>query len=220
MIKKSVRVSPDNTIFEIKASLKLSGCPLAISIGSGKVLYVLLNSNHIVAIDADSMTILKDIEPKDFEGTALSFASATNEVWVGDKKGLIHILDGADLSQKALIEKKHNHTVTVMTSSKDGKLVASGDSYRYIYVFNTETKEEVGCFAYHIAKIIGLDFNSSGTSLLTACLDRSVGIANLADKTNRVVPKPNEKELTAAVFNDEDGFYTAGNDCSIRLWRK
>lgn len=165
MIKKSVRVSPDNTIFEIKASLKLSGCPLAISIGSGKVLYVLLNSNHIVAIDADSMTILKDIEPKDFEGTALSFASATNEVWVGDKKGFIHILNGADLSQKALIEKKHNHnpTVTVMTSSKDGKLVASGDSYHYIYVFNTETKEEVGFFDYHIAKIIGLDFNSSGT---------------------------------------------------------
>lgn len=150
----------------------------------------------------------------------MSYSALLDELWVGDKKGLIHILNAEDLTQKALIEKKHNHAISVMTSSKDGKLIASGDGYRYIYVFNAETKEEVGCFPYHAAKIIGLDFNKSSTHLLTVGLDLTVGVANLADKTKKVIHRPNEKELTAAVFDEEDRFFTAGYDCSIRLWSK
>jgi hypothetical protein len=65
-------------------------------------------------------------------------------VCVGDKKGLLHILDRNDLSQKSIIEKKHHHAVSVVKSSIDGILVATGDAYRYIYVFDAETKQEVG----------------------------------------------------------------------------
>lgn len=179
--------------FQIKNSLKLTGAPLSVSIGNDKVLYVLQNNNRIAAIDADSLTLRKEFELKDYEGTALSYSSALNEVWVGDKKGLLHILDGEDFTQKGLIEKKHNHAISVMTVSKDGKLIASGDGYRYIYVFNTETKEETGCFAYHQSKILGLDFNQSSTHLLTTGLDLTVGVANLADKTKKLVLRANEK---------------------------
>jgi hypothetical protein len=90
-------------------------------------------------------------------------SQVNNELWVGDKKGLTHILSTGDFSEKAVIEKKHNHQVNVMKTSRDGKHVASGDTYRYIYVFNAETKEEVGCFTYHTAKIIHLDFNKDST---------------------------------------------------------
>jgi WD40 repeat protein len=163
---------------------------------------------------------VQEVDFKDFEATAVS-ASGSGEVWVGDKKGLIHIYGAENLTQqKALIEKKHNHGISVMANSQDGKLIASGDSYRYIYVFNTETKEEVGCFPYHTSKVIGLNFNRAGTLLLTVGLDLTVGVANLADKTKKVVHRPNEKELTAAVFDNEDRFFTAGYDCSIRLWSR
>ena len=162
--------------------------------------------------------MVKEIEVKDFEATSLTFSF--DEVWVGDKKGIIHILDPNEFTQKSLIEKKHNHAVSVMAASSDGKFVASGDTYRYIYVFNSETKEEVGCFPYHTSRIIGLDFNKSSSLLLTVGLDLTVGIANLADKTKKVIHRPNEKELTAAVFDDSDKFFTAGYDCSIRLWSK
>lgn len=94
---------------------------------------------------------------KDYE--ALSLTQVNDEVWVGDKKGIIHVLNCGDLSQKATIEKKHNHSVTILRTSKDGRFVASGDSYRYIYVFNAETKEETHCFTYHTARILSLDFN-------------------------------------------------------------
>lgn len=160
----------------------------------------------------------KEIELKDYEGTALT--ATFDEVWIGDKKGLIHILNQEDLSQKSLIEKKHNHAISVMTTSIDGTQVASGDAYRYIYVFKTDTKEESGCFAYHTSKIIGLNFNREGTLLLTAGLDLNVSVANLADKTKKIINRPNEKELTAITFDEGDRFFTGGYDCSIRLWSK
>jgi hypothetical protein len=45
-------------------------------------------------------------------------------------------------------------------------------------------------------------------------------VATLASKTKKVIERPNEKSVTSAVFDDAGRFYTAGYDCSIRLWSK
>jgi WD40 repeat protein len=174
---KKAHKSGDSS-FEFKHSVKITGAPIAISAANEKVLFVLNNNSKISAIDNETFTIIKEVEVKDYEATAL--AATHTELWVGDKKGLIHIL-GEDLVQKAVIEKKHNHAISAMTSSRDGTLIASGDAYRYIYVFNAETKEETACFPYHASKVIGLDFNPTNTLLLTSGLDLTVGVANLAD---------------------------------------
>ena len=215
-INKSLKVGESS--FEIKNTVKISGAPIGIATGNGKILFVLQNNNKVAVIDVETFNLVKEHEVKGYEAT--SIAATGSEVWLGDKKGLIHVLNDTDLNEKALIEKKHNHGVSVMKVSRDGRFVASGDTYRYIYVFNSETKEEVACFAYHTSRIIGLDFNSASTHLLTVGLDLTVGVANLADKTKKVVHRPNDKELTAAVFADDTTFFTAGYDCSIRLWSK
>lgn len=215
IIKKSKRKGESHS-FEFVVSTKIEGCALSLVAGSDKVLYVLSNNNSISLIEMDSFTLVRTQEFKDFEATALT--QVNDEVWVGDKKGIIQVLNVGDLSLKTTIEKKHHHTISCMKVSRDGKFVASGDSYRYIYIFNAETKEKVGCFTYHTAKIISLDFSKDSSLLLTASLDLSVGVANSNDKTKKVIQRPNEKELTCAVFDDEGRFYTAGYDCSIRLW--
>jgi len=85
------------------------------------------------------------------------------------------------------VEKKHNHQITYITASGDGKLVASGDNYRYIYVFNSETKEEVGCYPYHTSKIMHLDFSSDAKFLLTTSTDLNAGVIDIAAKTKKVI---------------------------------
>ena len=77
------------------------------------LIYVLQNNNKIIKIDVASYSIAQEFEVKDYEATALSFNAATNELWIGDKKGLVHILDATSFEQKALIEKKHNHGVSM-----------------------------------------------------------------------------------------------------------
>lgn len=218
-IKKSIKKEEDQT-FEFKATAKITGTPISISATNGHQLFVLTNNNKLFVIDVETFGVVKEVELKEYEATAMT--STISEVWVGDKKGLIHILGGEDLAQKSIIEKKHNHAVSVISASRDGSLVASGDTYRYIYVFNSESKAETGCFPYHASRIIGLDFNKANTHLLTVGLDLTVGVANLSDKTKKTIHRPNEKELTAAVFdgNEDTAFFTAGYDCSIRLWSK
>jgi hypothetical protein len=97
--------------YEFKGSAKVSGAPIAISAVNGKQVFVLLNSNKLSVIDYDTFTVASEIDLKDYEATAMT--STNDEIWIGDKKGMIHVL-GLDFSQKALIEKKHNHSVTVM----------------------------------------------------------------------------------------------------------
>ena len=129
-----------------------------------------------------------------------------------------------------MIEKKHNHGISYMAVSRDGKYVATGDTYRYIYVFNTETKAEVACFPYHTSQINHLEFNKDGTLLLTSSLDRNVGVADVTNKTKKIINsksyfdckltfiEPNEKDVKSAIFDEENRVVTAGYDCSIRIW--
>jgi WD40 repeat protein len=214
-IKKSELIHGTHS-YEFKGSVKLDGHPIAMVAGNDKILYVLQNNNQLALIEIEGFTVVKTHDFKDYEATALT--TTENEIWVGDKKGVIHILNSNDLSEKALIEKKHNHPLSYMTTSRDGKLVATGDSYRYIYVFNADSKAEVNCFTYHTARITHLNFNKDGTLLLTASLDLGVGVAKLADKTKKIIHRTNDKELTSVTFDNEDRFFTSGYDCAIRLW--
>ncbi|CDW71723.1 wd repeat-containing protein 1 [Stylonychia lemnae] len=214
LLKRSERLG-DSHSFEFKNQVKLEGSPVAAHLGQDFRIYVLLNNNKVQILSAD-LSESQTNEITNYEPTAL--AQAGVELWVGDKKGLIHCLSIADLSEQSLIEKKHNHSVSVMKASRDGQLVASGDSYRYIYVFSAETKAEVACFTYHTAKILTLDFNRDSSMLLTSSLDLGVGVARIAEKTKKVLHRTNEKELTGAVFDHLDRFFTSGYDCSIRLW--
>jgi hypothetical protein len=78
---------------------------------------------------------MKSQELKGYDALTMVYSYLNGEIWIGDKKGVIHILN-EDFSEKEVIEKKHNHSVVTMTISRDGEMIASGDSYRYIYVFH------------------------------------------------------------------------------------
>jgi hypothetical protein len=75
--------------------LKVNGAPVSVSV-DGPALFVLQNNNKIAKIDIDSFSLVKEFEVRDFESTSLAYSN--DEVWVGDKKGLIHILDPNEFS--------------------------------------------------------------------------------------------------------------------------
>ena len=74
-----------------------------------------------------------------------------------------------------------------MCCSNDGKLIASGDHYRYIYVFNAETKEEIGCFPNHKSAILYLAFSANGKLLVSTSTDNSVMVSDIEAKTKKVI---------------------------------
>jgi len=72
-------------------------------------------------------------------GTAIDICG--DNLWIGDKNGSIFILDPSSLDEKHKIEKKHNKAITRIAAN--GKLVATGDAYRYTFVWNNEDFSEL-----------------------------------------------------------------------------
>ena len=98
-IKRSFRVSPDSHIYEYKNSVKVSAAPLAVTPSADKKgLYVLMNNNKVALLDGETFTVAKESELKGYEATSITYTAVTNELWVGDKKGTLHILDANDFS--------------------------------------------------------------------------------------------------------------------------
>ncbi len=98
-IKRSFRVSQDSHIYEYKNAVKVSAAPLAVTPSADKRgLYVLMNNNKVALLDGETFTVAKEFELKGYEAMSISYTAVTNELWVGDKKGTLHILDGNDFS--------------------------------------------------------------------------------------------------------------------------
>jgi len=51
-------------------------------------------------LSTDDLSVTRYHDFKEFEGSALTYSEATNELWVGDKKGSLYIISGEDFSQK------------------------------------------------------------------------------------------------------------------------
>lgn len=70
---------------------------------SNDTLYVLSNRKEVHELDANSLEVRRKVD-LGFDGTCLTFVSGTGEVWVGDKKGAIHILAADSLEQTSQFE--------------------------------------------------------------------------------------------------------------------
>jgi DNA-binding beta-propeller fold protein YncE len=85
--------------YEVKSILKVEGGPVALAT-TDKALYVLSMNSILSIIDTATFTLIKTHEFKDFQATSCVYSEFTKELWVGDKNGLIHVLDVTDLSER------------------------------------------------------------------------------------------------------------------------
>lgn len=86
-----------------------------------------------------------------------------------------------------MIEKKHQKAVTCISVSNDGTKVASGDAYRYVYIFDTAERKDIGCQAYHQAKVLGVAFSQDGERVATIGNDLTIGVIDVAAKKKTVL---------------------------------
>ena len=108
-------------------------------------------------------------------------AVAGDEVWVGDKTGKIHVHCAKTFAEKQVIE-KHSKAVTCMAVSADHSKVASGDAYRYIQVWDANSKAEVASIGTHKDRILVVCFSHSGEQLLSTTFDMAYGVTDLSTK--------------------------------------
>ena len=68
--------------------------------------------------------------PIAYDGVSLTLVKAAGEIWVGDKKGKVHVLALESLEETAEFAAHGTNGVDVLVTSPDGTKVASGDHNR------------------------------------------------------------------------------------------
>jgi hypothetical protein len=157
------------------AKITLPNAALCLTANENHI-FVLTFSSDVLIIDARDLSIKSNKKLVGFEATSMDICG--NSIWVGDKKGNLHIFD-ANLTEIKKIEGKHSKAVTIVASN--GKLVASGDAYRYNFVWDGETYEEV--FNSGDLKDKILDLYLTKTHMVATTLDMAFGVLNLDEKS-------------------------------------
>lgn len=185
---------------------------------SDDAIYVLRSNNEIDELDAFELTV-KRTHKLSGDATCIAYSSASKEIWVGDKKGELTVFSTADFSIVHSI-KKHTKAISVLTTSADGTHVASGDGYRYQYVWDAASREMKNEYGFLKDKILSMRFSNDGSKIVTTCTDRSFGVIDLTSGNTQVKRNPHEiKQVSSAVIGANGNIYTAGDDCCIRIWK-
>ena len=67
---------------------------------SNENLYVLSHRKEIHEVCANTLTVKRAV-PIGYDGKCITYVKTTDEVWVGDKTGKVHILAAASLEQSS-----------------------------------------------------------------------------------------------------------------------
>ncbi len=121
----------------------------------------------------------------------------------------------SDLTDIKTIEGKHSKAVTVIASNH--KFVASGDAYRYMFVFDGETHDELFSSGDHKDKI--LDLYLTETQMVSVTSDMAFGVTSIDEKKFlRQQKLPHEAKAVLKAIVKEGQIITLGADCALRYW--
>ena len=206
----------DKSTKEVKFTLPSLGSDpqtIVASRTANETIYVLF-WDEIVCVSNGAPT--KRTKVKGYEATALEVNEALGEVLIGDKRGKLHILD-MNLEQKSVME-MHFGEFASMRLSPDGKTIASGDSQKYIKVWDAESKKIVNdrC-GYHSSKIFDLNWSENSQFLISGSLDESVMLWKMENRTRfKNYPCIDGDQINSAVIiNENNDFICGGYSCTI-----
>lgn len=154
----------------------------------------------------------------DFEPTCFALCAATQHLWVGDKKGPVHVLKADDFSEVHKFE-KHTKNVTCIVASGDGTKVATGDNHRYFYIHDAASFEMQATHCYHKDKIFDLSFSEDASKLAACAHDGSFSVVDVAANKTKSVKFPHGEKnpkLVAVLANGK--VVTNAEDMTLRVW--
>lgn len=177
-------------------------------------IYVLF---YDMIVSIENGIVVKKVKLSNYEASALEVVEHLGQILIGDRRGKLHILD-MNLDQKSVMD-LHYGEFTIMRLSPDGKMVASGDNKKEIYVWDVETKKIlVDRYGYHSAKIFDLNWSDDSNYLISGSLDCCVMLWQIdAKKRLKEYQNIDGDQINSVVFiKDHTEFICGGNACTIR----
>ena len=111
--------------------------------------------------------------------------------------------------------------ITAMSFSKDGSLLAVGNSQGKIAVYDTTSWDvKTDRWSAHTARVMSIAWNAEGTHAASAGLDTNVFVWSLKSPGKRVKAANAHKDGVYGVrwLDDDKMLATAGGDAALKFW--
>eukprot|EP01111_Echinosteliopsis_oligospora_P015948 TRINITY_DN647_c0_g1_i1.p1 TRINITY_DN647_c0_g1~~TRINITY_DN647_c0_g1_i1.p1 ORF type:complete len:595 (-),score=176.23 TRINITY_DN647_c0_g1_i1:49-1833(-) len=198
------------------ASLKFDSQPQALAVNKDVSIVATLNSIVVVKGTTAAATL-----PVSYQPTSVGISPNASEVIVGGKDNKLYVYS---LAGNALKETKvltdHRGTPTAVTYSPDGKWIATADTNRDIFVWDSATKAlKIQGWVFHNAKVTSLAWNPNSKYIVSGSLDSHVIVWSVDEPSKRIQQKTaHPGGVNAVLWIDDKTVASAGLDCSIKAW--
>jgi WD40 repeat protein len=196
---------------------KLSSQPRGLAEADGRVFVATASGIDIFVKDS----LIENFATKDFTPTAI--AASKTFVAIGDDRNVVHIFvvgSNNKLSLKIDLTKS-TAQITALTFSRDGSLLAVGNSSGKIVVYETSSWEvKTDRWSAHTARVTSIAWNEAGTHAVSGALDTNVFVWSLAAPGKRVKAANAHKDGVNGVCWVDGGKQVAstGGDAAIKIW--
>ena len=160
-------------------------------------------------ISEDGVTETKDTP------TASRHMAVLNEteIWFGCTNGKIHHINGTELNH-------HTHEVTAIAVSPDGAYLASGDSNRYVLLWNAKDNTLLfDNWVYHTSRVTCMDWSPDSSRLLSGGIDCTLIIWDVDGSSRKLIDRAHPGQIRAVKYLGDNKIASAGGDNTVKIWQ-
>lgn len=192
--------------------------PKSVAVGKNGLAIVPCTNEIVVIQNGKKVSSLK----ANYEPASAAVHPGQTEVAVGggnDER--IHIFN---LENDTLVEKKIakvRGTVCDLAYSPDGAFLASADSGRRVFVFETSNYEAAKHeWSSHTARINCLAWTTDSKHVASGGLSTNININTVGDKFGVLEMKAchPQSNITRLLWKDDNNLVSVGHDCCVRSW--
>jgi len=159
----------------IKHTLNLEASPLGIAPSrvDASTIFVLLDNGNLIKIIGDT---IKEVYKVSKDSTCLEINNDDSEIYIGDKKGVIHIYNAKDMSEISTLT-EYKYEITCIVYHLGSKRLAATDKHKLLYIYDMEKKVIVGNpMSGHSGAVWKCGWSPNGEYIATSSLDFSVTV--------------------------------------------
>lgn len=219
----TVRYVPeDKFTYQAKSSdIKLKGVPCDLSKSKDGSTVFVATHNGVAVIDDANQTLSSYTGFNDFEPLSIAVNPTNGDVAIGcdDKLVRVYAVAKKQLSSKPkTVIKGHRGTIQTVRYSPDGKLLAVGDKFREIIVYDTsDYSPKYTELLFHSGAVTDLDWSSDSKYLVSCSLDKNVIVWDFANGKH-ISKTAHYQGVRSVVFLNGSSVLSAGAGYNLKKW--
>ncbi len=149
--------------------------------------------------------------------TSIAVSPDGRTLAVGTPDGPVHLLDS--IMNEVAILRGHTNSVSALTFSRNGKLLATGCMDQTIRLWEVATRRELATLKGHLKEVLALTFSHDGSTLGSGSADSTAKLWDIAQKREIGTLKGHKQGVGAVAFSpDGSSLATASYDETVKLW--